>query len=106
MYHFIGADLYLRYVQVFRVALYVGRYGGGKSLLAVATADHFRRKYNYSIYSNIPVSGAVDYLTEKQVLLLDEAWLEFSEQSSKTLREWFCFTFGRQIFSIEDTTLV
>lgn len=92
MYHFVGADLYLRYVQVFRVALYSGRYGGGKTLLAVATADYFRRKYGYSVYSNIPVSGAVTTLQERQVLILDEAWLEFSEQSTKTLREWFAYT--------------
>lgn len=90
-YKFLGADLFLRYVTLYRVCVVYGRYGSGKTLLSVAIADTLRASDGYSIYSNIPVAGQVEFMEQKQIRLLDEAWLLFMDNNSKALRAWFAY---------------
>lgn len=51
----IGSSIFLHAVHTFRNVWVRGRYGGGKTLLAVALADSLSRSYGYKVYANIPV---------------------------------------------------
>jgi len=52
---FLNADIFLNALHQNRTCWIKGRYGGGKTLLTVAIAQHFNRSHGYHIYSNIPI---------------------------------------------------
>lgn len=59
---FLGGDLYFSYVKMYRSMWMGGRYGGGKTALAVATARELVRRHGYRhVVSNIPVSFAANW---------------------------------------------
>ncbi|HSH04376.1 MAG TPA: hypothetical protein VLL52_17835 [Anaerolineae bacterium] len=102
---FIAADVYLSAVRSFRSVYYDGRYGGGKTLLATATALNLAKNFGYSIYSNIPVhhDNVVDVPTFCEddhcpvprlhaVYLYDEAWGELGAGTkSKQINEYLAY---------------
>ena len=61
----IGAEVFLHAVYTFRNVWIGGRYGGGKTLLAVALADTLAKKYDFDTYSNAPVNlpSSVEHMT-------------------------------------------
>lgn len=88
---FVGADLFLEYTRLFRITVIEGRWGGGKTLLAVAIAQYWHKR-GYGIWSNIPVQNAVEERPSSDVVLvLDEAWSEFMALSNSTMQEWFAW---------------
>ena len=86
---------YFGCVRLYRSVYFSGRYGSGKTALAVATARYFQRR-GYKFISNIPVWDSRrlfrrDEDIKKSVILLDEAAevLDAYDSKSKKLLEAF-----------------
>jgi len=76
---FLFADAFLRMVANHRVVWLSGRFGGGKTSLAVWIAAWLvRNRYAARLVSNIPIVGRVDpppVPINDSVILLDESWM-------------------------------
>jgi hypothetical protein len=76
---FLFADAFLRMVANYRVVWLSGRFGGGKTSLAVWIAAWLvRNHYAERLVSNIPITGRVDpppVPINNTVILLDESWM-------------------------------
>lgn len=99
---FGAIDEMLKYVVLFRTCLLGGRYGGGKTALAVHMAiELVRQRHAISICSNLPlnlgvegepVSRAEVQESRDSVIILDESWLELGKGvDSKKLRSWLAY---------------
>ncbi|PJF32187.1 MAG: hypothetical protein CUN51_00735 [Candidatus Thermofonsia Clade 1 bacterium] len=76
---FLLADAFLRMVANYRVVWLSGRFGGGKTSLAVWIAAWLvKNSYARRVVSNIPITGRVDpppVPINDSVILLDESWM-------------------------------
>jgi hypothetical protein len=92
----------LRYITQFRTVWLAGRYGGGKTALAVELATQLvEEKFADKIVSNLPlnVGGRLTVIKKGDiadikdaVLLLDEGWQELEIGSSqKAVKEWLAY---------------
>jgi hypothetical protein len=92
----------VRYLTLFRTLWFAGRYGGGKTALAVYMAAQLViERYATTIVSNLPLDLGVDGVTIKRgdisgikdaVLLLDEGWQELEIGSSaKAVKAWLAY---------------
>jgi hypothetical protein len=92
----------LRYVTLFRTLWLAGRYGGGKTALAVyLAAELVSNKFASTIVSNLPLDLGVSGTVIKKgdiaeitdaVLLLDEGWQELEVgASNKAIKEWLAY---------------
>lgn len=76
---FLWADSFLRLLAAYRVVWLSGRFGGGKTALAVwLSAWLVANKYAAHIVSNLPVEGRTDPCPvplKDSAILLDEAWM-------------------------------
>lgn len=110
--------LFFDFIRMFRVCWFCGRYGGGKTLLAVATADWLlRHDYCSRIACNIPLalpglhleneSEPADVRRMQDVAVVyDEAWLEMQAGSDrKVLSDWLAFVRHRNQFLLFPSVL-
>lgn len=87
---FIGGDLFWSMLLAYRVVWYMGRYGAGKTSLAVICAARLlAEKRVERVVSNIPLSFYDPVKTtdtfrplENAAILLDEAWIYLDSRSS------------------------
>lgn len=109
---FIGADIFIHSLHTFRNVWMQGRYGGGKTLLSVALADYFHKKWGYTTFSNLAVYG--DHVIDEPVycegddvlcterckdfpklhsfIIYDEAWMSLgSGASPKQVRSYLAY---------------
>jgi hypothetical protein len=92
----------LRYITQFRTVWLAGRYGGGKTALAVELAAQLiEEKFADKVVSNLPLNiGGRETVIKKgeiqdiedAVLLLDEGWQELEIGSGqKAIKEWLAY---------------
>jgi hypothetical protein len=102
---FVMCDEFFWMVRNYRVMYARGRYGSGKSLLAVATAvELWRRGLVDHIYSNLILRGdwfeQVTGSIRDAVIVFDEAWVELDSRSwdRKVANSWLAFLRKRNIY--------
>lgn len=87
-----GADEYINHTMGYRVVNIWGRYGSGKTLLAVATAfELWKRGHVDYIHANHPMSGRSEGMESSDfVMILDEAHkvLDARKFSSNASQTW------------------
>jgi hypothetical protein len=115
---FLGAQVFLQNIHSFRTCQFDGRFGGGKTLIAVAIARYMQQTYGYSIYSNIDITldGVVQslpvcdckkclrsyrkmrdahaqYVPQNHTCIVyDEAWLSFGQGApSKQMQAYLAY---------------
>lgn len=98
----LAADTFLHAVHTFRAVWFQGRYGGGKTLLAVhvgrVVSKRFKGKFDsYSLVSNIAADGYtavsdLDFVPKSSVIVYDESWMSLGQgTSAKTIQAYMAF---------------
>lgn len=110
--------MFYDYCRLFRVCWFSGRYGGGKSLLAVRTAFWLvEHNYAVSIVANMSLSlPGFDLVRETDLagvrkienaaIVFDEAWLDVQGGADrKVLSDWLAFLRHRNQFLLMPSVL-